>query len=274
MAARATFVYLSGRKSLRRLPSFSSHPKKAATMSSLLADRYLADLSARVLALREALAEIGRAAAAVADAVAADRLIYVFGTGHSHMMAEEAHYRAGGLAAMVPILSPQFMLHTGAVESTRAERRPGVAQALLSSYPIGPGDVVFVVSNSGVNIAPVEAAEHVLRKGATLVAITSDAYSRQAAKGRTRLADLASIVLDNGGPPGDAVLALSVEGPSIGPVSTVIGAALINAVTVEAIALLQTRGIEPPVFLSANMPGSEAVNAALIARYQPRNPHL
>ena len=38
------------------------------------------------------------------DSVAHDRRIFVFGTGHSHMVAEEGHYRAGGLACVVPIL--------------------------------------------------------------------------------------------------------------------------------------------------------------------------
>ena len=32
-------------------------------------------------------------------------LIYLFGTGHSHMLAEDGHFRAGGFAAICPILS-------------------------------------------------------------------------------------------------------------------------------------------------------------------------
>lgn len=29
--------------------------------------------------------------------------ILIFGSGHSHLLAEEGHYRAGGLACVVPI---------------------------------------------------------------------------------------------------------------------------------------------------------------------------
>ena len=34
-----------------------------------------------------------------------DGMIYIFGTGHSHMLAEEGHFRAGGFAPICPILN-------------------------------------------------------------------------------------------------------------------------------------------------------------------------
>jgi hypothetical protein len=90
----------------------------------------------------------GAAAAAMTAAIQQDRLIYLFGTGHSHMLAEEGHYRAGGLACIVPILEPSLMLHNGAVKSTRLEREGGLAPGILARYPIGAGDVLIVFSNS------------------------------------------------------------------------------------------------------------------------------
>ena len=68
---------------------------------------------------------IRRAAAMVVQALRNGRTLYLFGTGHSHMMAEEAHYRAGGLASVVPILSSSLMLHESAGASTVLERLPG-----------------------------------------------------------------------------------------------------------------------------------------------------
>ena len=38
-----------------------------------------------------------------ADAIYRDRLLYFFGTGHSHMICEEPFYRAGGLASIYPV---------------------------------------------------------------------------------------------------------------------------------------------------------------------------
>ncbi|SFU12985.1 SIS domain-containing protein [Mesorhizobium sp. YR577] len=236
---------------------------------------YLADLTARTGRLIEENAgSIAAAADAVERTAKADGLVYIFGTGHSHTMAEEAHYRAGGLALTVPILSSTTMVHEGAVAGTVFERMSGIIAPIFERYPMGPNDVLIVVSNSGVNTATVEAAQLGKAKGATVIAITSEIYSRQAANGRTRLADVADIVLDNGAPPGDATMSVPGSELRVGPISTSIGAALMNAVFVEAAVRLQSSGINAPIYLSANMPGAKEANEALIARYRPRNPHL
>lgn len=236
---------------------------------------YLADLAARTARLMELNADaIAAATEAVERSAGADGLVYIFGTGHSHMLAEEAHYRAGGLALTVPILSTPLMLHESAVASTAFERMPGLAASVLRRYPIGSSDVLVVVSNSGVNAAIVEAAEAGKTLGATVIAVTSQDYSRQAAQGRRRIADIADIVLDNGAPPGDAIVSVPGSQLRVGPISTSVGAALLNAVFAEAAARLQSSGLAAPVYLSANMPGAADVNERLVARYRPRNPHL
>lgn len=238
-----------------------------------VASSYLADLSQRIadLAQNPALIE---AADAVERTARADALVYIFGTGHSHMLAEEALYRAGGLALTVPILTAATMLHEGAVAGSTFERMSGIVAPILDRYPIGPQDVLLVVSNSGVNAAPVEAAEIGRARGATVIAITSQDYSRAIANGRKRLADVAHIVLDNGAPPGDATMPVGDAGLRAGPVSTSIGAALMNAVFVEVAARLAASGDTSAIYLSSNMPGATAHNERLVARYRRRNPHL
>lgn len=242
---------------------------------SPVAQEYLSGLAARIAGLFEANADaIAAAVSAIVDAAARDGLVYIFGTGHSHMIAEEAHYRAGGLALTVPVLATATMLHEGAIASTAFERMSGVIEPILDRYPIGPADVLFVISNSGVNAVPVEAARIGKARGATIIAITSQTYSREAAKGRTRLADVADIVLDNGAPSGDATVAVPGSDLKVGPVSTSIGAALMNAILAEVASKLQKTSEGAPIYLSANMPGSAENNARLIKRYRPRNPHL
>lgn len=236
---------------------------------------YLADLTQRMARLlSENATQIAAAADAVERTARADGLVYLFGTGHSHILAEEAHYRAGGLALAVPILSATTMVHEGALASTAFERIPGVVAPIFDRYPMDGKDVLVIFSNSGVNTAIVEAAQIGKARGATIIAVTSQTYSKQAAQGRTRLADIADIVLDNGAPPGDATLNVPGSELKVGPVSTSIGAALINAIFVEVAARLQMSGADAPIYLSANMPGAKEVNAKLIARYRPRNPHL
>ena len=81
-------------------------------------------------------------------------------------------------------------------------------------------------------------------------------------------------MLDNGAPPGDATVNVPGSELRVGPISTAIGAALINAVFVEVAARLTMSGADAPIYLSANMPGAREANEKLIARYRPRNPHL
>ncbi len=116
---------------------------------------------------------------AVAAALAADRLIYVAGSGHSHLIAEEAFFRAGGIAAAQAILDPGLMLHVSASRSSQLERESGYAEKVLADYPVAEGDVVFVVSNSGRNAYPIESALAAKARGATTVALTSLKHTRQ-----------------------------------------------------------------------------------------------
>ena len=239
-----------------------------------VADAYFSELIARLTALKGSLAEpIKQAEDAIVETARRDGLVYVFGTGHSHMLAEEVHFRAGGLALTVPILASPTMLHDGAIASTAYERIEGIVGPIMDRYPIGADDVLFVSSNSGVNAAPLEAARIGKARGATVIAITSVEYSTAAAKGRDRLADLADIVLDNGAPPGDAVIDVPGSDLKVGPVSTALGVAIINAILAGVAARLSSQG-NAPIYLSANMPGARENNEQLVARYRPRNPHL
>lgn len=218
-------------------------------------------------------ASLAPAVEAVAASARAGGLTYVFGTGHSHLLALELHYRAGGPAFVVPVLDEALMLHRGAIASTARERESGVAAQVLGRYPLSAKDVLIVISNSGVNAVPVEAAQAGRAAGATVIALTSLAYSAAAAKGRTRIADLAQVVIDNGLPPGDAMVALPGSALRSGPGSTAIGAALLQALFAEVAARLSAEG-PPPIYLSANMPGAEDHNRGLVERFAPLNPHL
>lgn len=222
------------------------------------------------------LERIDRAAALVSQTIAAGGLVYLFGTGHSHMLAEEGHYRAGGLAAVCPILSPALMLHDGAIASTALERTAGVSAPLVQRYQPTAQDLLFIFSNSGVNTAPVEAAQTAKALGLTVIAVISEAYAAQAPVGPLgcKLADLADLVLDNHGPPGDALVEVADTGLRTGPVSTIAGAFMLNAILTEATWRLAEQGQTPPVYISSNMPDAIAHNAALVEQYRPRNPHL
>ncbi len=217
-----------------------------------------------------------KAAGWVGETMVSQRWVYAFGTGHSHMLAEEIFYRAGGLARASPILDSQLMLHERAIEATYIERREGLAASLLDLYPVEAGDLLIVASNSGRNAVPVEMALEGRRRGLRVVALTnlrhSNAWPSRHSSGR-RLADAADITIDNCGVVGDACLALEGLPGLIGPTSTITGAFIVNAIIVQGIQEALRRGSTPEIFISSNSDGDDH-NHLLLDRYKSRVRHL
>lgn len=230
----------------------------------------LVDILDRVLDTQPAAFDAARDA--VATALASDHLIYVAGSGHSHLLAEEVFYRAGGIAAAQAILDPDLMLHLGAERSTLLEREEGRADRALADYPVGPGDVVFIASNSGRNAYPIEMALACKARGAVTIAITSlrhaSAITSRHGSGKL-LYEVTDLVLDNGGEYGDAALVVAGD-RHMGPTSTISGVFILNAVLAEAVDALAARGVEVDVYQSANMQGAEAAAEEMIRRWQTR----
>ncbi|MCX7299462.1 MAG: SIS domain-containing protein [Rhodobacterales bacterium] len=213
---------------------------------------------------------------AVADALRNDGLIHVAGSGHSHLLAEEVFYRAGGIAAAQAILDEDLMLHRGAERSTLIEREPGQAARVLSHYTVTPGDVVIIASNSGRNAYPIELALLAKEAGATTIALTSLTHAQHITSRHPsgkRLFELTDVVLDNGGAYGDGSLAIPGLAAKMGPTSTIIGVYLLNTVMAEAVALLAAEGIAVDIYQSANTDQGDSA-AAIMARWRPRIPAL
>lgn len=226
--------------------------------------RYLRNAAALVADLAsEAWPDIQAGATLMADAIEGGRAIHAFGSGHSHMLAEEMYYRAGGLVRIEPILFEGLMLHASAPLSTALERLPGLASAILDDHPMASGDVLLIASNSGSNTVITEMARLVGGIGVRTVAITSlEHATSDAVRERTeeRLHDLVDVVIDNRGAVGDA--SITVEGleTRVAPTSTVAGAAIVNALVAETVERLVRRGVVPEVFSSSNVAGGDAVN--------------
>ncbi len=207
---------------------------------------------------------IDAAATLMTDAISADHVIHAFGSGHSHMLAEELFYRAGGLVRVRPILFEGLMLHVSAPLSTALERMPGLAAALLEDHPMEPGDVLLIASNSGGNAVGVELARLARDAGVHTVGLTSLRYATSTGArsvGGPRLHEVVDVTIDNGGIVGDAAIEVDGLETRVGPTSTVVGAAILNALVAEVVERLVLRGIVPEVYASSNVTGGDAANA-------------
>ena len=199
--------------------------------------------------------------------------LFIFGTGHSNLLAEESFHRAGGYAAACPIRSEEINYSKGTKKGTELERTENVAKRALQKYKLSSKDVLMIVSNSGVNHAPVEAALLAKKKKIKTIALTSYKFSKQAplSKLKKRLYEICDIYIDNKIPPGDAIVA--INNMMVGPASTITGSYILNSILVEVANLLKNEKIFP-FYISVNMPGAKENNDKLVKKYKESNPHL
>lgn len=202
------------------------------------------------------------AARLVTDVVARDGIVYVFGSGHSQLVALDLNNRAGSIAPLQVIFDPMW---------GTSEMIEGYGPTLLSEVSFTAADCLFVISNSGNNAAPIEVAMAARAAGTPVVAVTAVEISRASKPHHSsgeRLFELGDIVLDNGGVGADAAIRVGIVG--VGATSTPVAAALLHEVIVEAVFALAARGIELPVYRANSEEGAREKNARLRERYRGR----
>lgn len=227
---------------------------------------------------------ICKAAQLMADAIEKDQLIHIIGTGgHSNMAAEEMFWRAGGLAPMNALLDSGINLCNGARRSNIVERCEGYADTIFKSYHLGetPGEVLIIATAYGVNAVTIEMAMEAKRHDMKVIGVTARAFADTLPKdaparhsSAQNLYQLADVFVDVHLPFGDAVVEFDGLDQKVASVSTYCNAFALHCMEIETVKLLLKRGIEPPVWMSANIPGGHAANKRYEDKYGPRMVHL
>ncbi len=219
-----------------------------------------------------------RAASEITQAIVRGNGVFIFGCGHASILAAEVFYRAGGLALVNPIFAPGLTTDVRPItRTTEIERLEGYGQTILKTSPIQAGDVLIVHSVSGRNAVPVEMALEAKARGIRVIALTSVEYASSVASRHSsglRLHEVADVVLDNCGEPGDAIVEVPSVGQRTGPTSDVVGAAMLHSVIAQVIESLIAEGLTPPVFVSANLDGGDEHNRRILAEYGDRIHYL
>jgi uncharacterized phosphosugar-binding protein len=219
---------------------------------------------------------ISAAAALVVEAFAAGGIIQVFGTGHSRSFVMEIAGRAGGLIP-ANALSIKDLVMYGDTPPTdildpHIERDPALAARILDLANIDPADIFVIGSNSGGNGSVVELAILARQRGHRVIAVTSLDHSRHIesrhASGK-RLFEVADLVIDNCGVLGDAALHLPTGG-AIVATSSLTSVLIAQMLVTEVCGLLLRDNQEVPVYISANVPGGDQHNDAVLSRYRSR----
>ena len=199
---------------------------------------------------------IGRAAALLADTTQKGGIIYGFGTGHSHLVTDDAFWRAATPANYCALLEQSA---TGSFEITKSyeiENIYGIGKKIVDYHRITPKDCMIIISNSGNNIAPVDAALRAKEKGIPVIGITAVEYSgylKTKHREGVKLKDVADVVLDNCSLIGDAAVEIEGFPMKVGSTSTIPNVYLQNAVLVEMVDILVKRGFRPDVYYNGHM---------------------
>ena len=211
----------------------------------------------------------------LSDTIAADGVIHAFGTGHSEAFAMEVAGRAGGLIPTNKVALRDVVIRGERDVSALTgypplERDPGVSDELFATILREPQDAFIIASNSGVNGSIVGMALHAKAAGHPVIAVTSLEHTARVTPTHPsgkRLSEIADIVIDNLAPYGDAVLTGTTP---VGAVSSITSAYIAQLLTVGIAARLAQAGQEPPVFLSANIPGGDEHNRRHETHYGER----
>ena len=217
---------------------------------------------------------LNRAAELLTEVVVAGGRLFSFGASHSFMLTEELVYRTGGLMLINPIYPQGMNLSVRPVTLTsQLERLPDLGRVLLEASPAQPGDALLIASTSGRNAVTIDMAQAACERGVRTVAITSLAYASGVPSRHPsgkHLHELCDLVIDNCAPLGDCAVEIPGLPQKTGPLSTVLGCAAVNAVAAQVIRNLADRGLTPPVFLSANLPGGDEHNRQLLEENRER----
>ena len=222
-------------------------------------------------------ANIEEAGRLMADAIAADRLIYVYaGGGHTTLAMGEMFFRAGGLANINPMMETALSVFNQALKYLALERTVNFGASIIKYYDPQPGDVVLFFHNIGINPATIDAAEECKKRGCKIIAVASSCWQNEMPKDHfirhpngKNLFEYADVCIDDYNPVGDAIVTVPGMPTPIAPVSNLVDFTIAHLLEIETCRQCVERGIVPPVWNSANAPGGDEKNAAYLKKYRP-----
>lgn len=218
------------------------------------------------------------AAVLMADAIERDRLIHVYaGGGHTTLCMGEMFFRAGGLACINPMMETGLSVFNQALKYLELERTVNYGAAIVKYFNLQKDDVLIIFHNIGINPATIDAAMQAKEDGAKIIAVSSSHWQNESPEdspirhpSKKNLFDLADVCIDDLNPVGDAVTHVEGVREAMAPTSNIVDFYIAHRLELETAAECVRRGIEVPVWHSANAEGGDAANKAYLNKYMGR----
>lgn len=221
---------------------------------------------------------IDKATDLMVGAIGRDELIHVYGGGgHTTMVMGEMFFRAGGLANINPIMETGLSVFNQALKYLELERTVNYGSAIMKYYQIKEGEVLIIFHNIGINPATIDAAMEAKMQGAKIISVSSSYWQQEMPPdhfirhpNKMNLFDLSDVCIDDYNPVGDALLKIEGLNTPFAPVSNIVDFYIAHWLEIDTIRKCVGKGIDPPVWSSANTPGGDAINAKYVEKYSPR----
>ena len=211
---------------------------------------------------RTQIGKIQQAGEAMANAIASDGLVWLYGSGHSVIPVMDVFPRYGSFVGFVPLYDPRLMWSNvvgpgGARELLWIERKEGYAPVFLQSYALRKRDCFVAFSHGGLNAAPIDAALYAKQRGLTVITVSSHtnaATAKPTHSSGKKLSDVADVAIDNCVEPEDSQVDVGrPEKVAAGSTMAVVYVAM--CLVAETGARLAAKGYDLTTFVSPNVPG-------------------
>lgn len=223
-------------------------------------------------------AAIEAAGKLMAQAIADDKLIHVYGGGgHTTLPVGELFFRAGGLANINPVMETGLSVFNQALKYLELERTVNYGSAIVKYYDLKKDDVLIIFHNIGINPATIDAAAEAKKNGVKIIAVSSSHWQNEIPEdhfirhpNKKNLFDYADVAIDDFNPVGDAQVMVEDFETPVAPISNIIDFYIAHLLEIETVKQCIKIGVTPPVWSSANVPGGDEKNAAYLKKYRSR----
>ncbi len=221
---------------------------------------------------RTQMENIQKAAELMAESIASERWVHMFGCGHATLPIEEMYPRIGGFVGFHPMieLPLSFFTHItgemGVHQFVFLEKVEGYGREIMKGYTFDPRDTMWIFSHSGINTVNIDVALEAKKKGMKIIVTGSaGAYSNIDSRHPSgkKLFEIADVVVDSCVPAQDASVDLKNHYDKIGPVSTMAFVTCVWMIITTVAEILDGKGIKVYIHPSHNVPGDTTAHDRL-----------
>lgn len=147
---------------------------------------------------------------------------------------------------------------------------------MIQAQHLKEGDLLIITSLYGINSCTIDAALEAKKRGCKVIGFSSKPFSQNTPrdfsarpKSAENLYEIVDVHIDNHIPADEGLVRIEGYSQIVGSASTILQNFCINWTVSETVDLCVREGVEPPVWMSANIVGGDEKNRDMLEKYTP-----